>query len=572
MKAFYVVSATLLAFALISSAGAQRPTPIPTLAVPTLVPRQADVDPPASQAAASSVADIIESGAFRVGVLYNEPPYSEFTLQGDLRGFDIDLIRLIVELWGSDVEFIQVTRENALDRLNRGQVHAIATAFVRYRDLDTHLGFSQTYLVGRQAMMIRADSPYQALSELGGHGIGYVIGTRAEKALSLWSARLGSSLNLQVFLTLDRAFAALTDGRIEGLVAEEQALLRAAADYADRVRILDEAVLREPRAIAVRPHDIAFRHLLSHSIQSLVKDGSLLHLYREYFPENENAEEAVKLWDGIGEAVSPTQYAGALASPTRDALSQMRQSGLLRAGLAGDGAQAASAGKAQLASLGEALLHEFGRRWGVAVEIVTGSPEEARSMLTQGEVDIVAGMKPDWRLAASMDFSAPYLLHGDRLMAPAHSRIQGFNDLRGRIIGVILGDEGARDRAQAWADSINASVRFFQTREDNAALHLLEFNNANAIYADSLLLVSHLQASPNDLRLTDRWYSQSYYAFGLPYNDREFRLLVDYSIQELVRDGTLRRLSGALILSDELPDFEITPGAANFAGINLSGF
>ena len=398
MKTLFFICVLALAFALMSSAGAQRPPPIPTLTVPTLVPRQADEDPPAGQPSASSVADIIESGAFRIGVLYNEPPYSEFTFQGDLRGFDIDLIHLIAELWGSDVEFIQVTRQNALDRLNRGQVHAIATAFVRYRDLDAQLGFSQTYLVGRQAMMVRAESPYQALSELGGHGIGYVIGTRSEKALSLWSARLGASLNLQFFLTLDRAFAALTDGRIEGLVAEEQALLRAASDYAERVRILDEAVLREPRAIAVRRHDIALRHMLSHSIQWLAQDGSLLNLYREYFPENENAEEAVKLWDGIGETVSPKQYVGALTVPARDALAQMRQSGLLRAGLAGDGAQAASAGVAQLASLGEALLHELGRRWGVAVEIVAGSTEEATTMLTQGEVDIVAGIKPDWRV------------------------------------------------------------------------------------------------------------------------------------------------------------------------------
>ena len=203
--------------------------------------------------------------------------------------------------------------------------------------------------------------------------------------------------------------------------------------------------------------------------------------------------------------------------------------------------------------------------------MVAASPEEAIALLARGEVDIVAGMKPDWRLASSLGFSAPYLLHGDRLMTPANSRIQGFNDLRGRIIGLIIGDEGARERAQAWADSINASVRFFQTREDGATLHLLEFNNANAIYADSLLLVSHLQASPNALRLTDRWYSRSYYAFGLPYNDRDFRLLVNYTIQELARDGTLRRLSSALLLSDDLPDFEITPGGVSFAGFNLAG-
>ena len=571
MKALYFIWVHVLAFAMIPWAVAQQPTPIPTLVVPTLVPRIADEDPAASQAVRSSVADIIESGAFRVGVLYNEPPYSEFTFQGDLRGFDIALLRLIVDLWGSDVEFIQVTRENALDRLQRGRVHAIATAFVHYRDLDDQLSFSQTYLVGRQAMMVRADSPYQALSELGDHRVGYVIGTRSERALNLWGARLNTSLNLQFFLTLDRAFAALIDGAIESIVAEEQALLRVASEYAEGVRILDEAVLREPRAFAVGQHDIALRHLLNHSIQSLANDGSLSNLYREYFPEAENAEDVIKLWDGIGETVSPTQYAGALTLPTTYAVPQLQQSGLLRAGRIDDGAQNDSAGKTQLASLSDALLHELGRRWGVSVEIVTGSPDEAVAMLANGEVDIVAGIKPDWRLAKSMDFSAPYLLHGDRLMVPANSQIRGFNDLRGRIIGVILGDEGARDRAQAWADSINASVRFFQTREGGATLQLLEFNNANAIYADSLLLVSHLQASPNALRLTDRWYSHSYYAFGLPYNDRDFRLLVDYTIQELVRDGTLRRLSGALILSDDLPDFEIVPGASRFAGINLAG-
>ncbi len=570
-RSFNFLLILVLAIASISLTEAQQQTPIPTLAVPTLLPAQADEDPSGSLTAVSSVAEIIESGAFRVGVLYNEPPYSEFTLQGDLRGFDIDLLRLITETWGSDLEFIQVTRENALDRLNRGHVHAVASAFVHYRDLDDRLEFSQTYMLGRQALMIRADSPFESLTELSSHSIGYVIGTRSEKALSLWSARLDASLNLKFYLTLDRAFAALTGGEIEGLVAEEQDLLRVASEYADRVRILDEAVLREPRAFAIRRHDISLRRLLSHSIQLLADDGSLLKLYREYFPEAKDWEDAVTLWDGIGATVNPTQYAGELMHPTRYAVPQLQRSGVLRVGGISEGGGSSSAGQAQLAALNLALVHELGRRWGASVEIVSSSADEAITMLASGAVDIVAGVKPDWRLSTSIDFSAPYLLHGDRLMVRANSQIGGFNDLRGRIIGLILGDEGARERAQAWADSINASVRFFQTREGGAALHLLEYNNVNAIYADSLLLVPHLQASPNALRLTDRWYSRSYFVFGLPYNDLDFRLLVDYTIQEFLRDGTLERLSAPLILSDELPDFEITPGAARFAGISLTG-
>lgn len=563
--------AFIIALAMLAMAAAQEQTPIPTLAVPTRVPAEAIEAPIDGPALESAVNDIISAGAFRVGVLYNEPPYSQFTLQGDLRGFDIDLLRLIAETWGSDIEFIHVTRENALDQLNRGQAHAIASAFLHYRHLDDQLEFSQSYLLGKQAMMVRADSPRQSLAELSGHRVGYVIGTRSETALSLWSARLDASLNLQFFLTLDRAFTALTVGEIEGLVAEEQALLRVAADYADRVRILDEAVLREPRAIAVRRHDISLRHLLSHSVQVLARDGRLLQLYQEYFPEAENALDAITLWDGIGEEISLSRYAGALRHPTRYRLPQLRQTGVLRVGGIAEAGQNSSASQAQLAALNLALVQELGRRWGLSVEIISSSVDEAIDLLASGAVDLVAGLKPDWGMANSMDFSAPYLLHGDRLMTPANSQIGGFNDLRGRIIGLIIGDEGARERAQAWADSINASVRYFLTRETGATLQLLEFNNANAIYADSLLLAPHLQASPEALRLTDRWYSRSYFAFGLPYNDLEFRLLVNYTIQELARDGTLESLSGALLLSDGLPDFEIAPGAARFAGINLAG-
>lgn len=559
-----------IALAILTGSLAQDQAPIPTLAVPTLVPTVEERDSTSGFATESAVADIIRSAVLSVGVLYNEPPYSEFTSQGDLRGFDIELMRLVADLWDTDIEFVQITRENALAKLNRADVDIVASAFVHYRDLDDRLEFSQTYLMGKQVMMVRADNPVKAPIELIGERVGYVIGTRSQKALSLWSASLNASLNLQQYWNLDLALAALDRGDIVGLVAEEQALLHLTAEYADRFRILDEAVVREPRALAIRRHDIALRHLLSHSIQLLSKDGSLQRLVQEYFPENDGPAYTITLWDGLGESVSPAQYAGDLRYSAYLVLPRLLRSGVLRVGGVEDAAGASSAGQEQLRALSASLIRELGSRWGVTTEIVSSAAEEAADLLAKGEVDIVAGVKPDWRLASSMDFSAPYLLHGDRLMIPENSQVRGFNDLRGRIIGVIIGDEGAQDRAQAWADSINASVRFFRTAEAGADNTLLEFNNANAIYADSLLLVAHLQASPNGLRLTERWYSRSYYAFGLPYNDLDFRLLVNYTIQELVRDGTLQRLSGALLLSDELPDFEIRPGAASYAGISLS--
>ena len=334
------------------------------------------------------------------------------------------------------------------------------------------------------------------MNDLSSQAVGYVIGTRTEKALSLWSAQLGASLNLKYYLTLDRAFSALTRGEIEGLVAEEQKLLNVSRDYADHVKILAEAVTREPRAVAVRRADIAMRQLLNQSIQSLAKDNSLQKLHREHFPDAEYPEAAFPLWDGISESLNPAQYAGALRYPDRYIVAQIQRSGVLRVGGLADDQSGRTSSQAQLTALNRAIVNELGRRWSLTVEFVSSGVEEARELLAAGDVDIIAGVKPDWRLATALDFSVPYLLHGDRLMVPTRSQIGGFNDLRGRIIGVIIGDAGARDRAQAWADSINAGVRFFQTRADGAALNLLEFNNAHAIYADSLQLIPHLASQP----------------------------------------------------------------------------
>ena len=224
-----------------------------------------------------------------------------------------------------------------------------------------------------------------------------------------------------------------------------------------------------------------------------------------------------------------------------------------------------------LVRLNRDLVEEIARRWGVSVEWVTAGAGTEFSQLENGELDLVVGVVPDWRWADRVDYAAPYLLHGDRLMVPTNSRISGFNDLRGQWIGIMIDDETARDRAQAWADSINASVQFYQTRAADAALNILEFDNADAIYANSLALIPHLEASPNALKLTDRWYSHSYYAFAVRHNDLDFRLLVEYTVQELIIDETLRRLSAPLLLSDESLAYFVVPGAPSFAGINLSG-
>ena len=56
-----------------------------------------------------------------------------------------------------------------------------------------------------------------------------------------------------------------------------------------------------------------------------------------------------------------------------------------------------------------------------------------------------------------------------------------------------------------------------------------------------------------------------------PRNDIDFRLLTEYTLQELARDGTLRRLLEPVMLPEDIPRFDIWPGTGNYFGFNLTG-
>ncbi len=550
---------------------AQDHTAVPRLSVPTLVPTSTSQAPEPALHRTSAVAHIAENGELIAGVLFNEPPYSELSLQGELRGFDVEVLRLLAETWEVDLQLAQVTRQNAIEQLESGDVHVVASALVHYRELGEQVEFSQTYLLGKQGLMTRADSAYAAPDALLNQKIGFVLGTRSETALGLWEARLELALDKAPYLTLDKALAALSRGDVEAIIGEEQDFLQVSRAYADEFRILEEPVLVEAHALAIKRQDASLRNLLNRSIQYLFAEDQLEDLFREYFPGQDYRAEFARLWDNLGERPQPGQFPREITYPAQYTLPNLLQTRVLRVGGLIDDAQPNAQPEDKLARLNRALVEEIARRWAVGLEWIPSEPGAAFSLLQDGELDLVVGVKPDWRWANTVDYAAPYLLHGDRLMAPANSSITGFNDLRGQWIGIMIDDETARDRAQAWADSINASVQFYQSRAAEAALNLLDFDNADAIYADSLALIPHLEASPNALKLTERWYSRSYYAFAVRHNDLDFHLLLDYTLQELISDGTLRRLSAPLLLSDETLEYFVVPGASSFAGINLTG-
>ncbi|MGB1288832.1 MAG: substrate-binding periplasmic protein, partial [Aggregatilineales bacterium] len=276
------------------------------------------------------------------------------------------------------------------------------------------------------------------------------------------------------------------------------------------------------------------------------------------------------LWQNaplIDEFPAPGTVNAALDAGSISIVERLRNGAALRVAGIPDLPPEASLIDQRINGLNRQLVENMAARWGTSVQYVAGDPMQ---LIASGQADIAAGIEANWQLTDRLDFSVPYLLHGDRLMVESRDDIASFQDLGGRWIGIMDTDTGAGDRAQAWADSISRTVRLYSTFEQTAADAMLVENNADVVYGNSLKLIQHLEANPNVLTLTERWYSREYFVFAMPANDPEFRLLVDYSIQELVKTAELATLTRPLMPpNSELPDFEVWYGT--YPG-NLPGF
>lgn len=573
---FVLFALSLLLGAAVSLSADVPGQPAPTLVPPTLFPTVDTAAVSDALLSESTVARIQRDGKVRVGLLYNAPPFGEMNIRGEVAGFDADLARAMAEAWGVTFEPVQVTRQTALETLRKGAVDMLVAAQVHYRELDAQVEFSQTYYPTQQAMLLRIDDGAAALSDMANRRVGVVMGYPGEQAVLNWQQRTGIAISVQQYLTLDRAIAGLLNKEVDGVVENRVQLTRVVTDPS-QVKILDEPVAPEPYAIVFPRQDINFRNLINRTLQYLVKNGKLNEIHQKDFNGTKYPENALLVWANVGDdAPKPSQYDSDVPYPTQYVVPRIQTGRVVRVAGVADLPPDAMESEKRLDALNRAMAEALAARWGSTVQFIPNSVENAVDLVASGQADMAVGVPLDWSLTDRVDFSSFYFLHGDRLLVEENSRFETFNELRGRTVGIFASEPGAADRVNALADQVNTGVNIFTIlREQDAALTILVDDNVDVIYGDILKLIPHVEANPDALRITTRgdapdpWYSRIYTAIAVPRNDLDFRLLVDYTLQEIARDGVWRDLMTPVMLPADVPTLEIWPGPAAAFGFNL---
>ena len=535
--------------------------PVPTLVPPTPVPWLATIELAGPQE--SAVARILRDGRVRVGILFNAPPFALLNIRGELAGMEADIARSMGESWGVDVDFLQVTRQSASEMLRSGAVDFLAAALVQRQDERRIMEFCQSHYRGAQALLLRQDDEASALVEMNGRVLGVVAGARAENVVTRWQMRSGVRVSVQRYYTLDRARQALLEGEIDGLV-DSRLTLRDIL-LPGELRLLDEVLEQEPHALAVRQGDSALRDLINRSLQFLAASGRMAEIHDANFPDSRLPHDQIAIWAGLGEtAPQLADYSISMPAPTESVVARLEQGLPLRVAGLEPLPPDAAASEQRLAGWRNTLAQQLAVRLGVILQPVAGSPLD---LLAAGEADLAVGVLPDWTWANRVDFSAPLMLHGERMLVLADSDINNYRGLRNKWLGVLANEPGSEDRALALAESVNVAIEVFKvSRDQDISWHLTVEGDVDAVFADSLRLMEPLLARSGWLKLTTRcqgcdpWYSRVWRSLAQPKNDYEFRRQVDAVLQGMVLDGTLAQFLAPVMPEQDIPQLLLQTG------------
>jgi putative glutamine transport system substrate-binding protein len=228
---------------------------------------------------------IKERGKIIAGVKFDSRPFGYLDADGQLKGFDIDLLHELAKriLGHADaVEFQQVLSSTRVLALNTGNVDVVAATMTITPERKKVINFSNSYYLAGQAIIIPKDSPVQQLADLAYKTIIFVLGTTSEQNIK----RLLPHAHYLGFKTSIEAFSALKAGRGDAMTTDDTILAGFMQEVSCQFRMLPQRLSQEPYGLAFRKDgendDASFIQAVNQALDGMKQDGTLEQLSQKW--------------------------------------------------------------------------------------------------------------------------------------------------------------------------------------------------------------------------------------------------------------------------------------------------
>ncbi|SDL55201.1 basic amino acid ABC transporter substrate-binding protein [Halarsenatibacter silvermanii] len=218
---------------------------------------------------------------YTVGTSAGFPPF-EYVEDGEIVGFDIDLMEAIGEEQGFEVEFVDISFDSLIPGLNAGQFDIVAAGMTITEERAEVVDFTDPYFSANQAVLVREDSEDDLTVLYGDNKLAVQTGTTGD----LWVEE-----NLQDpeiftgdvthFDTFVMAVQDLVNENVDGVVLDTPVAQRYAEE--NPVEMVAEIITGEEYGLAVADGNTELLEKLNEGLEQVRESGRMDELLDKHF-------------------------------------------------------------------------------------------------------------------------------------------------------------------------------------------------------------------------------------------------------------------------------------------------
>ncbi len=256
----------------------------------------------ASQAAgADQLQDIKSRGKLICGTLGTFEPFSfQDPATREIIGYDVDFCRAVATAIGVPLEVKPIAVEARIPELIQGRVDIVSAA-MGYSDARAQqIGYSKTYFVSRQRILVRADAGIANWDQLADKKVSAIKGSDTEAFIR----QLIPKAQTVTFQDPATAFLALQQGKVDGTCASEIALSKAADAAGGGFTLLARPIVVERWGLAIRKEETGFIAYVNSVLDKMESSGDGKAVFDKWFgPATRYKLERSFTFDAIGNPV-----------------------------------------------------------------------------------------------------------------------------------------------------------------------------------------------------------------------------------------------------------------------------
>ena len=216
-----------------------------------------------------------------VGTNASFPPF-EYVEEGEIVGFDIDLVKEIAELQGFEVEFRDISFDSLIPGLASGSLDIVAAGMTITEARKEVVSFSDPYYSANQSVLVHEESEEDLTVLFGSNDVGVQTGTTGDTwvrdKLIARDILTGEIRNYDSYVFVIRDLA---NKNIDAAVLDKPVAETYSKD--NPVNVVAELITGEEYGIAVGKNNQALLEEINAGLAKVIENGTMDELIEKYF-------------------------------------------------------------------------------------------------------------------------------------------------------------------------------------------------------------------------------------------------------------------------------------------------